>query len=172
MAPRGVLQLTSPRDLAVGALAGGIGTWVLVTTIKLVTRRDPLLAWSGPLVLWFVAAIVVVTAVVARRRFRLDRAGVTSEQAVTFLVLGKAGALAGAVLAAGYAVFGLMYVQHVAAEGPRERVIRAGVAAVAGVVVMVSGLWLERGCRVPDADDDDDPDAPGGADPAADSPPR
>lgn len=161
------LQLTTRRDLAVAALAGGIIAWMLVATVRLVTKSEPLLPWTGPAVLWFIALVVLVTAIVASRRFRHHREDVQPEQAVTFLVIGKTGALAGAIVGAGYLVFAAMYVGDVAIPGPRERVIRGGVAALAGVVTMLSGWWLERQCQVPggrdDADGDSEPD-PGVAD--------
>lgn len=153
------LQLTSRRDLAVAGLAGGLLGWLIVATVRLVTKADPLLPWAGPGVLWFIASVLLVTAIVARRRFRTARAEIEPEQAVTFLVLGKTGALAGAIIGAGYAVFALMFVEHLQAAGPRDRVIRGTVAAVAGLVTMFSGLWLERQCRVPeDPGEDGDPD--------------
>lgn len=150
------LQLTSRRDLAVAGLAGGLLGWLIVATVRLITKADPLLPWVGPGVLWFIALVLLVTAIVARRRFRTARAEVEPEQAVTFLVLGKTGALAGAIVGAGYAVFALMFVEHLHAAGPRDRVIRGAVAAVAGLVTMLSGLWLERQCRVPDGSGTDD----------------
>ena len=73
---------------------------------------------------------------------------------MTLLVLGKASALAGAVVAAGYLVFGLYFVGNLSADLPRQRVIGSGVSALAGVALMVAGLALERACRVPPTDGD------------------
>ena len=42
------------------------------------------------------------------------------------------------------------------ADVPRERVIRSAVAVVAGVALTVAGLLLERACKVPRTDDDED----------------
>ena len=98
----------------------------------------------------FVAAVVLVTYLVARHRFRTNPRDIEPQQAVTFLVLGKAAALGGAIIGAGYLVFALLFVRDISAEGPRERVIRGAVAAVAGAITMVAGLLLERQCRVPD----------------------
>ena len=79
-------------------------------------------------------------------------------------MLGKASALAGAVIAGGYLAFALMFVGRWDAAGPRERVIRALVAVVVAVGLSIAGLLLERACRVPGGDDDDDGD-PGDGEP-------
>ena len=77
------------------------------------------------------------------------------QRAVAFLVLGKASALAGALVAGGYLGFALNFLTRLDAATPRDRVIRSAVAVVAGVALMVAGLLLERACKVPDSDDDD-----------------
>jgi hypothetical protein len=79
---------------------------------------------------------------------------------VAFLVLGKASALAGAAVAGGYLGFALMFLTRVDASTPRDRVIRSAVAVVAGVALAVAGLRLERACKVPGLDDDEDEPTP------------
>ena len=77
------------------------------------------------------------------------------------LVLGKASAMAGVAVAVGYLGFALHFVTRLEVASPRERVVRAAVAAVAGIALCVAGLLLERACKVPGADDDEDePSAP------------
>jgi hypothetical protein len=64
-------------------------------------------------------------------------------------MLAKACALMGALVAGGYLAFGVQFLDQMNIELPRERVIRSFSAAVAAVIVMVSGLLLERACRIP-----------------------
>jgi hypothetical protein len=71
------------------------------------------------------------------------------QRAVAFLVLGKASALAGALVAGGYFGFAFMFLTRLDAAAPRDRVIRSAVAIVAGIVVCAMGLLLERACQVP-----------------------
>ena len=77
-------------------------------------------------------------------------------RAVAFLVLGKASALAGALVAGGYLGFALNFLTRLDAASPRDRVIRSAVAVVAGIALMVGGLLLERACKVPGSDDEDE----------------
>lgn len=160
--PKPTLQLTSRRELAVAAMAGGLGGWVLVTTLDLFDWQQPHLPWVGIAVLFFIAALVAVIAWTTHQRIQVRKEHIEPERAVTFLVLGKAAALGGALVAAGYLVLGLMNVDRIAAEGPRERLLRALVAMVAGVIICVSGMFLERACKLPEPpEDDESPTDPG-----------
>lgn len=153
----GRVRLTPVRDLAVAALLGALGTWLGVRTFEAVAGSPPLLPWVGSLALWFLAALVAGTARVAHVRLRVRRERVEPGRAVTFLVLGKAAALGGALAASGYLVFALMFVDRWEAPEPRARVIRGLVAMVGGVITCLAGLLLERACRVDDADADGEP---------------
>ena len=79
-------------------------------------------------------------------------------RAVALLVLGKASALAGALVAGGYFAYALMFLTRLDAAAPRDRVIRSAVAVVAGLALCGVGLLLERACRVPGGRSDDDED--------------
>lgn len=70
-------------------------------------------------------------------------------------MLGKAPALAGALVAGGYFGFALMFLGWLDADAPRERVIRSSVAMVAGIALCIAGLLLERACKVPREEEDD-----------------
>ena len=77
----------------------------------------------------------------------MRREPVDPQRAVAFLVLGKASALAGALVAGGYLGFGLMFLGRLDAATPRERVIRSAVAVVAGLALMVAGLAARAGLQ-------------------------
>jgi sulfite exporter TauE/SafE len=87
---------------------------------------------------------------VHRERRRID-----AQRAVNLLLIAKASALTGALVAGGYVGFGLQFIDQLDVALPRERVIRSASAAVAGILIVVAGLLLERACRVPRIEDDD-----------------
>lgn len=150
----GRIRLTPLRDLGVAVMLGGLAAWLLVRTVEAVTGSSPLLPWAGPLALWFVAALVAGTAWVAHVKLRVRKERIEPERGVAFLVLGKAAALGGAMIAGGYLIFALLFVDRWEADEPRMRVIRGLVAAAAGVVTCVCARVLERACRI-DEDDSD-----------------
>ena len=63
------------------------------------------------------------------------------------LVLARAGALVGALVAGGYAGYAVSWIGD-PAELAGQRIIRSLVAVAAGVVIVVGALLLERACRV------------------------
>jgi integral membrane sensor domain MASE1 len=76
------------------------------------------------------------------RRERLE-----PHQAVNRLVLARAGALVGALVAGGYAGYAISWIGD-PAELAGQRILRSVIAVVAGVLIVVGALLLERACRV------------------------
>jgi hypothetical protein len=76
------------------------------------------------------------------RRDRLE-----PHRAVNRLVLGRASALVGALVAGGYAGYAVSWIGS-AAELADQRMLRSALAAACGVLMVVAGLFLERACRV------------------------
>jgi hypothetical protein len=101
-----------------------------------------------------IAGILLVFAYTTYRTVHRERRRLDPHRAVNFLMLAKASALMGALFSGGYLGFALQFVEDLEYPLPRERFVRALVAAVTGVVIVVSALLLERACRVPKADDD------------------
>lgn len=153
--PRGSIQLTPLRALAVGALFGALGGLVVVVGASALALDSPQVPWTAPIALVLITALVAGLAYSTHQRIHVRRERMLPERAVAFLVLGKASALGGAVVAGGYLAFALMFVGRLEAEAPRERVIRSGVAVVAGILLAIAGLLLERACKVPGLDDDE-----------------
>jgi len=135
-----------------GALAG----WLFVITLNALDIVPPTVPWTAPIGLVLIGALVGVLAYSTWQRIQVRRERMDPQRAVAFLVLGKASALAGALVAGGYFGFAVNFVSRLDAIGPRERVVRSAVAVVAGIVLCVVGLLLERACKVPGADDEDD----------------
>ena len=129
--------------------------WLVVVVANALDLVPPYVPWTAPAALVVSAALVGALAWSTHQRIQVRKERVEPERAVAFLVLGKASALAGAVIAGGYLTFALMFVGRWDAAGPRERVIRALVAVVVAVGLSIAGLLLERACRVPGDDDDD-----------------
>jgi len=152
--PTGSVDLTPPRALAVAGLFGALGGWLVVLTSNALGLTPPLVRWPTPLAVVLVAALVGALAYSTHQLIQVRHERMESSRAVAYLVLGKASALAGAVVAGGYLAYALMFVTRMEAASPRERVIRSAVAVLAGVGLSLAGLLLERACRVPRNGDD------------------
>jgi H+/Cl- antiporter ClcA len=150
----GSVKLTPFRTLVVAALFGGLAGWILVVTANALDLIPPEVPWTAPIGLILVAALVGALAYATHQRIQVRHERIEPQRAVAFLVLGKASALAGALVAGGYFGFALMFLTRLDASAPRDRVIRSAVAVVAGIVLCVMGLLLERACKVPTEPDE------------------
>ena len=138
--------------LALCTAAGLTGGWALRPLTQRYAVSSPVITWLQVLAIFFVAVVLAAVAwstrrTIARRHF-LD-----PHRAVNRLVLAKACALVGALVAGGYAGYALSWV-GMAAELAEQRMIRSGVAAVAGLLMCGAALGLERACRVRQGGDD------------------
>ena len=152
----GSIKITPPRALAVAALFGALAGWLVVAATNSFDLTAPQVPWTAPVGVFLIAALVGVIAYSTHQRIHVRRQRIEPQRAVAFLVLGKASALAGALVAGGYLTYALMFITRLDAVAPRDRVIKSAVAAVAGVVLAIAGLLLERACRVPKTDDDEE----------------
>jgi hypothetical protein len=161
--PQGSIDLTPRRALAVAAMFGGLAGWLIVITANAFDVIPPSVPWTAPAGLVLVAALVGGLAYSTHQRIQVRHERIDPQRAVAFLVLGKASALAGAVVGGGYLAYGLMFITRLDAAGPRDRVIRSALAVLAGLALMIAGLLLERACKVPgDPDDSSDDGADDG----------
>jgi hypothetical protein len=156
----GSVTLTPRRALLVAAVAGGLAGWLVVVGAAAFDLIPPRIPWSAPIGLVFFAALVGALAWTTHQRIQVRRERMEPQRAVALLLLGKASALTGALVAGGYLGFALNFLGRLDASNPRDRVIRSAVAVVAGLALMAGGLLLERACKVP-SDEDDDPRPPG-----------
>jgi len=152
----GSIKITPPRALAVAALFGALAGWLVVAATNSFDLTAPQVPWTAPVGVFLIAALVGVIAYSTYQRIHVRRQRIEPQRAVAFLVLGKASALAGALVAGGYLTYALMFITRLDAAAPRDRVIKSAVAAVAGVALAVAGLLLERACRVPKSDDEEE----------------
>jgi Protein of unknown function (DUF3180) len=142
----------------VAALFGGLAGWLLVVIANAFAVTPPEVPWTAPVGLILVAALVGALAYTTHQRIQVRRERVEPSRAVALLVLGKASALAGAVVAGGYFAYALMFLTRLDASAPRDRVIRSAVAVLAGVALCGVGLLLERACKVPGGDSEEELD--------------
>src|SRR5690348_2552925 len=109
----------------------------------------PQVQWSSVIVLLAAAAIVLVLANSTYRTLHRERRMMDVHRAVRFLLLAKASALVGSIVAGAYLGFALHFVNQLDVPLPQTRVIRSVCAAIAAVLLVVGGLLLERACRIP-----------------------
>ena len=108
-------------------------------------------SWLQVAALAFLAAALGAVAWQTRRVVRSTGATLDPERMVNRLVLARAATVVGALLAGGYAGYGLSWLD----AHPDLVVSRVGVAmaaATAGLMVLLGGKWLEWACRVPKHD--------------------
>lgn len=143
---RGHLRPTGPGALTAWLVAGLVGGWLLRRVGGWLDVAVPAVSWTQVLLLGLAAAVLGGTAWATRRTVLGARADLAPHQAVNRLVLARASALVGALLAGGYAGHALSWV-GAASQVADERAGRALLAASASVVVLVAALLLERACR-------------------------
>jgi MFS family permease len=152
--PVGRLRPTSAAVLTAWGVAGLVGGWLLHAYADRSMDAAPIVTWAQPLALFLVAAILGVTARATWRTVQVRRERLLPHQAVNRLVLARACAYVGALVAGGYLGYALSWV-GVTAELAEQRAVRSLVAALGGACVVATALLLERACRVRK-----DPDAP------------
>lgn len=146
---QGTVRPTRIRSLIALFLVGGVLGYAFVRITITVDGIAPQIQWSSVVVLLAAAAIVLVLANSTYRTLHRDRRRMDVHRAVRFLLLAKASALVGAIVAGGYLGFAVEFVGQLDVQLPQQRVIRSVCAAIAAVLLVVGGLLLERACRVP-----------------------
>lgn len=149
----GRLRPTSAGVLTGWAVVGLVGGWLLRPVAERVRDTAPIVTWAQPLALLLVAAILGATAYGTWRTVHVHHERLEPHRAVNRLVLARACALVGALVAGGYLGYAVSWV-GVDTELGDQRMWRSLIAAFAGVAVVVTALLLERACRVRSDEDD------------------
>lgn len=154
-----------PLVLALFVLGGAVG-WSAVAVIQSTggtVARPPWLA-VGALALF--AGLLLAGAWYMYDRVHRKGQRVDPLYAFRLLVLGKAGALVGALVGGGYAGVALRFAGDLGYRGSATgKVVTAGAAALAGIAIVVAAMLLERACKRPkdelerEAEERDEPDA-------------
>lgn len=143
----GRLRPTSAGALTAWGLAGLVGGWFVRPVAERMDNTPPIVTWAQPLALVLVAAIVGATAYFTWRTLHVQHERLEPDQAVNRLVLARACALVGALVAGGYFGYALSWI-GVDTEMGTQRLWRSVLSGAAGVAIVVTSLLLERACRV------------------------
>ena len=146
--PSGSLRPTSGRALALSAVLGLVLGWSLHLIGQRATGEAPRVSWAQPLTLILVAAILSFLAWHTWRTVQVQGHRLEVQHALNRLVLARACALAGALVAAAYVGFAVSWVGDASHLADRW-VTRSLVAAVAATGVLAASLVLESACRTP-----------------------
>lgn len=142
---------THARFLVGLGLAAAVVVWALT---RVWATADPSLLdvpWPAAVLLALLAVAIFIAAGTLRGRLRGDpgRQPVPPLGAARFAVLGKTASHAGALLAGGYAGFGLYVLPELTSGVRSDRVIGAAATTVAALLLVAAGIVLERVCRLP-----------------------
>ncbi|MFT4187710.1 MAG: DUF3180 domain-containing protein [Aeromicrobium sp.] len=147
---------TSARLLAVLLCAGLIVGAVFPAVVRRWGGFVPTLSWTPAVVLGGTAVIVGAVAWGVWRAVHREQLRVNADRAITHLALGRASSRAGSLFAGLYGGFALAYVDVVETANGRDRVVHGAGAVVGAALLVAAGLLLERACRLPAGDDEDD----------------
>jgi hypothetical protein len=122
----------------------------------------PSVPLAAPIVLAVIAVILLATALSLRARLRAQRErqagakGVDPMMAARAVVFGQASALVAALVSGMYGGTGVYLLEILDIPARRDQAIYAGLSVVAGVGVIAAAFFLERVCKLPDDDDEDE----------------
>lgn len=146
--PSGRLTTTRPGVLVGFALVGLVLGWLVRPVSLWTTGIPPTVSWLPVVALLFVAAVLGAVAWSTYRLLHRRRERLEPHHAVNRLLLAKASALAGSLVAGGYFGYALSWLGLTDTTLARERAVHSLLAGVAGVLLVVGALMLERACRV------------------------
>ena len=146
--PEGHVGPTGPGTVVGSALVGLVLGWLVRPVSVRLDGTAPTVGWLPVVTLGFVAAVIGWVAwstyrLIHRRRERLE-----PHKAVNRLVLAKACAVTGALVAGAYLGYAVSWLGLTEAALARERVVHSLLAALAAALLVVGSLLLERACRV------------------------
>ena len=154
------MKPTSVRLLLALAVLSAAAGWGLSSVFEAVIGRYLPVPWTAAAALGLLAAALLIWALLVRPRLRHDPHSrpldpiVAARTAALAMAASRTGAIAGGV----YVGIALSFVGRWAQDAGRERVVSAGAAVVASLVLIAVALWLERLCRLPDPPGDVDLD--------------
>jgi len=146
--PPGHIRNTSPGSVTAFALVGLVFGWAVRPVAIAWRGTAPTVGWLPVLALFFAAAVVCAVAWSTYRAIHHRHERLEPHHAVNRLVLAKACALAGAMVAGAYFGYALSWLGNTDSDLAKLRLTQSVLAGLAGVVVVAGALLLERACRV------------------------
>jgi uncharacterized protein DUF3180 len=153
------MRPTRVSTLLLVALGVGAVAWAGLRVSESRSGGLPDVPLTAPGTIAFLAAILAGFALSmrsrlrARRERRPDARPVDPLFAARLVVTAKASALVGAGLTGAYAGFVVVLLVELGNDDRRGLLLRTGACVVAGIVLVIAALALERVCRVPGGDD-------------------
>jgi hypothetical protein len=144
--PRGTLRPTSARALTACAVVGLLGGWAIHPVMGRIAGRPPLVSWTQALAVVLVAVIMGFLAWHTWQTVQVRGERLELHQAMNRLVLARACALGGTLIAAGYVGYAVSWLGDASQYSDRW-IARSVVAALGGAGVALASLALERACR-------------------------
>lgn len=154
----GHIRTTGAGALVGLALVGLVLGWLFRPLSIRVAGEAPTVGWLPALALLLVAVILAAVAWSTYRALHpratpgqgppLPRRPLQPHQAVNRLVLAKACALAGAVVAGGYLGYALSWWRVSESALATQRLLHSAVTGAVAVLMVIGALLLERACRV------------------------
>jgi amino acid transporter len=147
----GRLRPTTARALTIAAVVGLIGGWASHPVLDRLAGHPPLISWTQALALVLVGAIMSFLAWHTWQTVQVRGEWLEPQRAVNRLVLARACALGGALVAAGYVGYAVSWLGDASAQAD-QWIARSLVAALGAGVVTLASLVLERACRTDGGD--------------------
>lgn len=147
----GSMRPVTARALTAVAVVGLVGGWASHPAIDRLTGQPPLVAWTQSLALVLVGAIMSFLAWHTWTTVQVRGEWLDPQRAVNRLVLARACALGGALVAAGYVGYAVSWLGD-GSQRADQWILRAGVAALGAGTVTLASLVLERACRADGGD--------------------
>ena len=144
--PRGSLHPTSARALTVCAVVGLVAGWAIHPVMNALAGGPPLVSWTQALAVVMVAVIMGFLAWHTWQTLHVRGERLEPHQAMNRLVLARACALGGTLIAAGYVGYAVGWLGDASQYADRW-IARSVVAALGGAGVALASLALERACR-------------------------
>ena len=141
--------------LAITSLVGiGLVAGRLIPELFIRSDRSvPVVGWAPAVTLLLAAAVLGVLAWSTWQSLHKKNQRMTSDHGVTMLALAKGSSAVAALFGGAYGGYAISYLDALDSPLGEDRVIHAGAAAVAGLLMLVAALLLERSLRIPGDDE-------------------
>lgn len=146
--PEGHVGPTGPGTVVGSALLGLVLGWLVRPVSVRLDGTAPTVGWLPVLTLGFVAAVMGWVAWSTYRLIQRQRRFLEPHKAVNRLLLAKACAVTGALVAGAYLGYAVSWLGLTDTALARERVVHSLLAALAAALLVVGSLLLERACKV------------------------